>query len=155
QRDYEADSKRSAGDHRLSNHQVAQLRAAAAAATKRLGRNHGRVTSHAFDGTWKQLGPNPIVGVARSDNAFTALSGRIGPLAIRPGTHQFSRGGARGGLWLYAPASGRWTPTADDEASLAIGALAIAPTDDSIVYAGTGEGALSGDSQFGNGILRS
>ena len=29
---------------------------------------------------------------------------------------------------------------------LTIGALAIAPSNDSVIYAGTGEGALSGDS---------
>src|SRR5437764_337263 len=36
-----------------------------------------------------------------------------------------------------------------------MGALAIAPSNDAVVYAGTGEGALSGDSYFGNGILKS
>src|SRR6266851_4778438 len=32
---------------------------------------------------------------------------------------------------------------------------ALAPSDDNVVYAGTGEGALSGDSYFGHGILKS
>ena len=43
----------------------------------------------------------------------------------------------------------------DNLPSLAIGALAVAPSNDSVVYAGTGEGALSGDSYFGNGVLKS
>src|SRR6266571_2116993 len=34
-------------------------------------------------------------------------------------------------------------------------AQAVAPSNDLVVYAGTGEGALSGDSYFGNGILKS
>src|SRR6185503_4733654 len=50
---------------------------------------------------------------------------------------------------------GLWTAKTDDLPSLAIGALAIAPSNDAIVYAGTGEGAFSGDSYFGNGILKS
>ena len=43
-------------------------------------------------------------------------------------------------------------PTADTQA---VGALAIAPSNDSIVYMGSGEGALSGDSYYGDGIYRS
>ena len=39
--------------------------------------------------------------------------------------------------------------------SLATGALAYAPSSPNVVYAGTGEGALSGDSYFGNGVLKS
>src|SRR5690348_17674312 len=39
--------------------------------------------------------------------------------------------------------------------SIAIGAIAVAPSNDMVVYAGTGEGALSGDSYFGHGILKS
>src|SRR5207237_867684 len=81
-------------------------------------------------------------------------SGRIGALASRR-NGQFILGAAQGGIWLYNPASGTWTPKTDQLASTAIGALAVAPKDDNVVYAGTGEGALSGDSYYGNGILKS
>ena len=50
---------------------------------------------------------------------------------------------------------GTWSAKTDDQPTLAIGALAVAPSNDAIVYAGTGEGALSGDSYFGNGVLKS
>ena len=46
-------------------------------------------------------------------------------------------------------------PGADDQDTLTVGALAVAPSNDSVIYAGTGEGALSGDSMFGDGILKS
>ena len=36
-----------------------------------------------------------------------------------------------------------------------MGSLAVAPSNDNVVYGGTGEGHLSGDSYFGNGILKS
>ncbi|WP_132117037.1 FixG Ig-like domain-containing protein [Actinocrispum wychmicini] len=36
-----------------------------------------------------------------------------------------------------------------------VGALAIAPSNDKIIYAGSGEGALSGDSYYGDGVYKS
>ena len=146
-------STRTAGDVPLSVEQAVALRKAAADQAKLL-KNPPLAGPTTFAGTWGALGPNPIVQVQRSDGKFTAESGRIGALAIRK-NGQFVLGAAQGGIWLYDPASGRWTPKTDDLPSTAIGALAVAPSDDNVVYAGTGEGALSGDSYFGNGILRS
>src|SRR6185503_10270693 len=89
-----------------------------------------------------------------SGGPFTAMSGRIGALAIRrDGTRIL--GAAQGGIWLYNATSGKWVAKTDNIPSLSIGALAVVPTNDLVVYAGTGEGALSGDSYFGNGILKS
>jgi photosystem II stability/assembly factor-like uncharacterized protein len=95
------------------------------------------------------------VQVTRSSGSFTAMSGRIGALAIRPSNHQFILGAAQGGIWLYDSVSGTWSAKTSDQTTQAIGALAVAPSNDSIVYAGTGEGALSGDSYFGDGVLKS
>ena len=67
-------------------------------------------------------------------------SGRVSALAIRPSNGQKILGGAQGGIWTYDEASGTWTPRIDDQATLSIGAIAIAPSNDSIIYAGTGEG---------------
>src|SRR5512133_1496647 len=154
QRDLEFMSRRTAGDNQLDNQTAGQLRADAAHAARALkpAPAAGTVT---FDTSWRGLGPNPIVQVSTSTSSFTAMSGRIGALAIRPSNGQFILGGAQGGIWLYDARNGVWTPKTDNLPSLAIGALAIAPSDDKIVYAGTGEGALSGDSYFGNGILKS
>src|SRR5262245_37444412 len=156
ERDFFFESRRLAGDVQLSNEQAGALRAEAAHTANRL-RKEGVPTSGAttFTGAWTGLGPNPIVQVTRSTPIFTAMSGRIGALAIRPSNGQFILGAAQGGIWLYNAATGTWTPKTDDQDTLSIGALAIAQTNDAIVYAGTGEGALSGDSYFGNGILRS
>jgi uncharacterized repeat protein (TIGR01451 family) len=156
QRDFYFMSRRTAGDQQLDNQQAGALRATAAHAAAQLRKN-GPVSPGpaTFTGAWSALGPNPTVQVTRSTPIFTAMSGRIGALAFRPSNGQLILGGAQGGIWLYDAASGTWTPKTDDLPSLAIGALAVAPSNDSIVYAGTGEGALSGDSYFGNGILRS
>ena len=156
QRDLFFMSRRTAGDQQLDNQQAGAFRAAAARQAAQI-RNQPPPTSGpvTFDSAWSGLGPNPIVQVTRSTPIFTAMAGRIGALAIRPSNGQFILGGAQGGIWLYDPVSGTWTAKTDGQPSLAIGALVIAPSNDAIVYAGTGEGALSGDSYFGNGVLKS
>jgi uncharacterized repeat protein (TIGR01451 family) len=156
ERDAAYTTRRTAGDRTLTVERAGALRAAAARAAKRLAREGTQTSDVAtFDAPWTQLGPNPIVQVLRSDFAFGAMSGRIGALAIRPSNGQFVLGAAQGGIWLYDPVSGTWSPKTDGQRSLSIGALAIAPSNDSIIYAGTGEAALSGDSMFGNGVLKS
>ena len=156
QRDLFFMSRRTAGDQQLDNQQAGALRAAAARAAAQLRKDGTPSPGPAtFTGSWTGLGPDPIVQVTRSTPIFTAMAGRIGALAIRPSNGRFILGGAQGGIWLYDPATGTWSAKTDGQPSLAIGALAVAPSDDAIVYAGTGEGALSGDSYFGNGIMKS
>ena len=50
--------------------------------------------------------------------------------------------GARGGVWKTIDGGGTWTPKSDNEAPLAIGALAFAPSAPDTLYAGTGEGEI-------------
>jgi uncharacterized repeat protein (TIGR01451 family) len=153
-RDLEFIQNRLAGDRPLTISEAGALRSAAAHAAQVIRKN-GPASSgpQTFTGAWEQIGPNPIVQVTRSTPIFTAMSGRIGALAIRS-NGDIILGGAQGGLWLWN-GSGTWTPTSDDQDTQSIGALALAPSNDAIVYAGTGEGALSGDSYFGNGVLKS
>ncbi len=146
---------RLAGDRPLTISEAGALRSQAAHAAQ-LIRQLGPATSgpQTFTGAWSQVGPNPIVQLTRSTPIFTAMSGRIGALAIRA-NGDIILGGAQGGLWLYNSTSGTWSPTSDDADTQSIGAMATAPSNDAVVYAGTGEGALSGDSYFGNGVLKS
>jgi uncharacterized repeat protein (TIGR01451 family) len=155
QQDIADTSARTAGDRPLDAVRAGVLRNAAVSAKQLLKSDSSPAGAKPFHASWGALGPNPIVQVQRSDSAFAAQSGRIGALAIRPSNGQFILGAAQGGIWLYDAAAGTWSPRTDNQASLSIGALAVAPSDDAIVYAGTGEGALSGDSMFGNGILKS
>jgi uncharacterized repeat protein (TIGR01451 family) len=146
-------SSRTAGDKQLSVEQAGGFRGKAADEAKAL--KHALPSGPStFTAAWSALGPNPIVQNGRSDGSYEAMSGRIGALVIRK-NGQFILGAAQGGIWLYDPIAGTWTPKTDTLGSLAIGALAVAPSNDSIVYAGTGEGALSGDSYYGNGVLKS
>jgi uncharacterized repeat protein (TIGR01451 family) len=154
--DQEFISKRLAGDRPLTLAEAASLRAAAAHQANII-RQQGAPTAgpDTFSGPWSAIGPDPILQVEQTQDALGARSGRIGALAIRPSNGQLILAAAQGGIWLYDAESGTWTPKTDDQASLSMGALAIAPSNDTIIYAGTGEGALSGDSYFGNGVMKS
>jgi hypothetical protein len=68
------------------------------------------------------------------------INGRIKCLAVHPTNGQILyAGSAAGGVWKTTDGGQSWTPTMHDEESLAIGAIAIDPSDPDTVYAGTGE----------------
>ncbi len=117
-------------------------------------------TPNAFGGAWTAVGPNPMVLTGRGDASFDAMTGRIGALAVASTSpYTIYLGGAQGGVWeskwVTTTTTNQWTAKTDQLSSLAIGAIALAPSNESIIYVGTGEGALSGDSYFGNGVLKS
>jgi len=103
---------------------------------------------------WVSIGPAPLLnGQAPSAQH---LSGRIADVAIDPAnSNHWLIGAAQGGVWETSDAGTTWTPRTDDQASLAMGAIAFAPGAPNIIYAGTGEGVSSGDSYAGLGLLKS
>jgi uncharacterized repeat protein (TIGR01451 family) len=154
-------SRRTAGTYPLDAQQAGIERAQAVAAAKTLKKSSATTGVTTFNAPWTGIGPNPIVQGLRSpgpNQRFGGMSGRIGAMAIRKdGTILLA--GAQGGIWKWtgdpATGAGNWTALTDNAVSLAMGSLAVAPSNDNIVYGGTGEGHLSGDSYFGNGILKS
>jgi len=100
---------------------------------------------------WVSIGPAPISG-----NVLRAASGRVTSVAIDPtNASHWLIGAAQGGVWDTFDAGGTWTPRTDGEASLAMGAIAIAPSNTDVIYAATGEASFSGDSYGGAGVLKS
>jgi hypothetical protein len=67
------------------------------------------------------------------------VNGRIKCLAVHPNGTTVYAGAADGGVWKTTDSGQSWTPKMHDEASLAIGALALDPNASQTVYAGTGE----------------
>src|SRR5207244_1131234 len=61
----------------------------------------------------------------------------------------------QGGVWETRDEGSHWTARTDNQASLAIGALAFDPANSYTIYAGTGEPNGSLDSYFGAGLLKS
>lgn len=140
------------GDTPITLDQAAALRGKAAKQAN--ATPHAAPAGASRGGAWSTQGPTPIVQNGRTSNAFQAVAGRIGALAIRnDGT--IILGAAQGGIWTYDATSGTWTSRTGDADTQSVGALAIAPSNDSIVYMGSGEGALSGDSYYGDGFYRS
>ena len=64
-------------------------------------------------------------------------------------------GGAASGVWKTVDGGMVWTPMFDKEPVASVGAVAVDPTNDNIVYAGTGESDIRGDNSFGDGIYKS
>ncbi|HTW85817.1 MAG TPA: hypothetical protein VMD91_17230 [Candidatus Sulfotelmatobacter sp.] len=64
-------------------------------------------------------------------------------------------GAVGGGVWKTTDAGRSWTPIMDGQLVASIGALAVAPSDPSTVYVGSGEADMRSDIIHGNGMYRS
>src|SRR5262245_17876309 len=94
------------------------------------------------DASWRLVGP------FRAGWA-TAVAG----VEQQPDTYYF--GGAGGGVWKTTNAGQTWSGLMQHERSSAIGALAIAPSNPQILYAGTGQPDARYDIMAGDGVYRS
>ena len=122
---------------------------------------------------WSPLGPVPLASDASGSGEYDYgwVSGRASAVAIDPADPTGNTvyiGGAYGGVWKSTNAtqavtqnssSVTWTALTDNQATLAVGAMAIQPgntnPNNSVILVGTGETNSSADSYYGLGILRS
>ena len=82
--------------------------------------------------------------------------GRIETVAGVPGQpNTYYIGTVDGGVWKTTNGGLNWTPLFNHEPVASIGAIAIAPSDANVIYAGTGEEAPRGDLSFGDGVYKS
>lgn len=103
-------------------------------------------TTEAAD--WTEIGPAPI-----TSGPYT---GRCSAIAASPtNTNKYYVAGASGGVWRTLDGGATWTPLTDHMPTNAIGALALDPTDDNIVYAGSGEANFANHSFYGLGLYKS
>ena len=144
-----------AGDDPLTIEQAAQQRAEALEASAALGAVTKRSALASVGGSWDSVGPDPIVQVGRTTNT---LAGRVradrsprGP----QGRHDHPRRRPGWGVDSTTTPAAPGRRRTDDADTQSVGALAIAPSNDDVVYLGSGEGALSGDSYYGDGVYRS
>jgi photosystem II stability/assembly factor-like uncharacterized protein len=64
-------------------------------------------------------------------------------------------GASSGGIWKSSDGGEHWEPIFDGQPAQSIGALAIAPSDPNIVWAGTGEAFVRSNISIGNGVYKS
>jgi photosystem II stability/assembly factor-like uncharacterized protein len=91
---------------------------------------------------WRQIGP-PRAGRAR------ALSG------VPSQPNVFYIGFDNGGLWRSTDFGSTWVPLFDNQPTGSIGAIAVAPSNPSIVYVGAGAGIIRPDLATGDGVYKS
>ncbi len=84
-------------------------------------------------------------------------AGRIAAVAGIPGDPStYYAGAASGGIWKTTDSGQTFAPIFDDEPVQAVGALAVAPSDPKIVWAGTGEAWAIRDADImGDGVYKS
>ena len=83
-------------------------------------------------------------------------AGRVVAVSGVPGSDgSFYFGGVDGGVWKTTDAGTVWQPIFDHESVASIGALAVAPSDPKVIYAGTGESDIRSDLASGDGMYRS
>ncbi|MGA7522255.1 MAG: hypothetical protein WBW84_07215 [Acidobacteriaceae bacterium] len=101
------------------------------------------VSPQLFNGLhWRLVGP------------FRA--GRVVAVAGVPGSDRtYYFGGVDGGVWKTTDAGTVWQPVFDHEPVASIGAIAVAPSDPNVIYAGTGESDIRSDLASGDGLYRS
>ena len=84
------------------------------------------------------------------------VSGRISDFAFfGDSSHHYIVSTASGGVWMTKDAGTSWTPIFDREGSYAVGVVEIAPSDDDIIWVGTGENNSQRSVAAGDGVYKS
>src|ERR1044072_4891568 len=103
----------------------------------------GTIDEKLFNGMrWRQIGP------FRGGRAL-AIEGVVG----EPDTYYF--GAVAGGGWKTTDGGANWTPLFDKAPISSIGAIAVAPSYHKVIYVGTGEAAIRGNTTYGTGVFKS
>ena len=74
---------------------------------------------------------------------------------VRQQPNVFYIGAVNGGVFKTTDYGRTWNPIFDDQPTGSIGAIAVAPSDPSIIYVGSGEGLQRPDLSTGDGIYKS
>ena len=101
------------------------------------------VSSELYSGLqWRLIGP--------------FRGGRVVAVAGIPGNSTtFYFGSVGGGVWQTTDAGVVWKPIFDGQPIASIGALAAAPSDPKVIYAGTGESDIRSNLSSGDGVYKS
>ncbi len=106
------------------------------------------------NGTWTEIGPAPLPN-GQTEGVQTPVSGRTVAIDVHPTNPNIAYvGAAQGGVYRTTDGGNTWKAIFDSALSLAAGSIAIAPSQPTTVYVGTGEPGGSCDSFFGVGLYK-
>ena len=95
-------------------------------------------------------------GMLRWRNVGPFRGGRAGTVAgVADEPNLFYMGTAGGGVWRTTDGGRHWEPISDGYFGGTVGAVAVAPSDANVIYAGGGEQTLRGNVSYGYGLWRS
>ncbi len=81
---------------------------------------------------------------------------RVPAVIGEPGNpNVYYAGAASGGVWKSEDGGDNWYPVFDEQTAQSIGSIAIAPSNHSVLWVGTGETFIRSNVSLGNGIYRS
>ena len=92
--------------------------------------------------TWRSVGP-AVAGGRVAAVAGTANDPKL-----------YYLGSAGGGVWKTTNGGETWTPVFEKQSVSAIGAIAIDPADENVVWVGTGESNPRNDVSYGDGVYK-
>lgn len=105
--------------------------------------------------TWTSLGPSSMTMLSWT---MGRVSGRVAQagIAVDPTNENvIYLGSASGGVWKTTNGGTSWTPAFDSIGTQTIGSVALAPSNSSIVWVGTGEQGSACSKYMGMGAFRS
>ena len=92
--------------------------------------------------SWREIGPF-------RGGRVTAVAGVSGQPLV------YYMGATGGGVWKTTNAGASWAPVTDGQVKTgSVGAVAVAPSDPNVVYAGMGEACIRGNVSHGDGVYR-
>ncbi len=104
----------------------------------------------------QQVDVEKLEGLEPRSLGPAGMSGRITSIDADPrNTDIIYIGTASGGVWKSVNGGIDWQPMFDDQPLLSIGAVAVAPSNPNIIWAGTGEGNPRNSHNSGGGIYKS
>ncbi|MFK7829908.1 MAG: WD40/YVTN/BNR-like repeat-containing protein [Congregibacter sp.] len=102
------------------------------------------------------LGEQDLSALQWRELGTAATSGRIARFAVHPDdVRVIYAATASGGLWKTPNAGTTWQSVFENQSSVSLGDVALAPSNPDIVWLGSGEANSVRSSPFGNGVYRS